>query len=127
MNAFLWILQAVLAAVFLMAGTMKLTKSRADLAAAQPARMAWIEHVSDSTARMAGGAEVLGALGLILPGVTGIVPVLVPTASAGLAVTMILAAVFHTRRGESQGVVINLVLAVFAVVVLWGRLGDYAL
>jgi uncharacterized membrane protein YphA (DoxX/SURF4 family) len=126
MNVFLWILQAVLAGMFLMAGAMKLMKSRAEIAAAQPDRMGWIEHVSDGTARLAGGAEVLGALGLILPAVTGVAPVLVPLAAAGLAVTMILAAVFHSRRGESQAMMTNIVLAIVALIVVWGRFGDYA-
>jgi uncharacterized membrane protein YphA (DoxX/SURF4 family) len=45
MNVFLWILQVVLAGTFLMAGAMKLMKSRAEIAAAQPDRMAWIEDV----------------------------------------------------------------------------------
>ena len=126
MNVFLWILQVVLAGIFLMAGAMKLMKSRADIAAGQPERMGWIEHVSDGTARLAGGAEVLGALGLILPAITGVAPVLVPLAAAGLAITMILAAVFHTRRGESQATAMNIVLAILALIVMWGRLGDYA-
>ena len=126
MNVFLWILQAVLAGIFLMAGAMKLMKSRAEIAAAQPDKMGWIEHVSDGTARLAGGAEVLGALGLILPAVTGIAPVLVPLAAAGLAVTMILAAVLHSRRGESQAMMTNIVLAIVALIVMWGRFGDYA-
>ena len=126
MNVFLWILQAVLAGIFLMAGSIKLMKSRAEIAAAQPERMGWLDHVSDGTARLAGGAEVLGALGLILPAVTGIVPVLVPLAAAGLAATMILAAIFHSRRGESQSMMMNIVLAILALTVVWGRFGDYA-
>ena len=126
MNVFLWILQVVLAGVFLLAGAMKLMKSRAEIAAGQPERMGWIVEVSDGTARLAAGAEVLGALGLILPAITGVAPVLVPLAAAGLAVTMILAAVFHIRRGESQATAMNIVLAILALIVMWGRLGDYA-
>lgn len=127
MNVFLWILQVVLAFVFLMAGSMKLMKSRSEVAAARPDQMGWVEDVSDGTFRLAGAAEVLGALGLVLPGVTGVAPVLVPLAAAGLAVTMILAAIFHTRRGESQSVAFNIVLAVLALIVVWGRFGDYPL
>jgi len=126
MNVFLWILQILLALVFLMAGSMKLMKSRAEIAASQPDRMGWIEHVSDGTARLAGGAEVLGAVGLVLPAVTGIAPVLVPLAAAGLAVTMILAAIFHSRRGESQSTMMNIVFAILALIIVWGRFGDYA-
>ena len=126
MNVFLWILQILLALVFLMAGSMKLMKSRAEIAASQPDKMGWIEHVSDGTARLAGGAEVLGAVGLVLPAVTGIAPVLVPLAAAGLAATMILAAIFHSRRGESQSTMMNIVFAILALIVVWGRFGDYA-
>lgn len=57
---------------------------------------------------------MLGALGLILPVITGVVPVLVPLAAAGLAVTMILAAVFHSRRGESNAMMMNVVLVIVA-------------
>ena len=126
MNVFLWILQVLLAGMFLMAGAMKVMKSRAELVESQPERMGWVEHVSDQTVKVAGGAEVLGALGLILPAITGIAPVLVPLAAAGLAITMILAAVFHTRRGESQATAMNIVLAILSLVVMWGRFGDYA-
>jgi uncharacterized membrane protein YphA (DoxX/SURF4 family) len=127
MNVFLWILQIVLAFVFLMAGSMKLMKSRADIAASRPDQMGWIEDVSDGTARLSGAAEVLGAIGLILPAVTGIAPILVPLAAAGLAATMVLAAIFHSRRGESQSMMMNIVLAILALIIVWGRFGDYAL
>lgn len=126
MNVFLWILQVLLAGVFLMAGAMKLMKSRAEIVASQPDRMGWLDDVTDGTALLAGSAEVLGAVGLILPAITGVAPVLVPLAAAGLAITMILAAVFHGRRGESQSLVMNLMLAILAMVVVWGRFGDYA-
>jgi hypothetical protein len=70
---------------------------------------------------------VLGAIGLILPALTGIAPVLVPLAATGLAITMVLAAVMHLRRGDgAASVVPNIVLFSLAVFVAWGRFGAYA-
>jgi uncharacterized membrane protein len=68
MNVALWILQGVLAAFFLMAGVMKSTMPRERLIASLP----WVEDFSTPTVRFIGGAELLGALGLILPAATGI-------------------------------------------------------
>ena len=71
--------------------------------------------------------EILGATGLILPGVTGVAPVLVPIAALGLAVVMIGAAITHIRRGERPFLLLNLVLFALAVFLAWGRLGSYPL
>jgi hypothetical protein len=68
-----------------------------------------------------GALEVLAAVGLILPAVLGIVPVLVPLAAVGLVLLMVGAAVTHARRGESRAIVTNVVLVVLASMVAWGR------
>ncbi|HET7901849.1 MAG TPA: DoxX family protein, partial [Candidatus Nanopelagicales bacterium] len=73
-----------------------------------------------------GVLEVLGAIGLILPGITGIAPFLVPLAATGLALLMIGAIVVHARRGERQPIGANIVLLLLAVFVAWGRFGAYA-
>ena len=122
MNVFLWVLQGLLAAAFLMAGLMKATRPKPDLAAQMP----WVEDFSAGTVKFIGVAEVLGAVGLILPALTGIAVVLTPLAATGLAVTMALAMVVHTRRKEYAGLPVNLVLLVVAVVIAWGRFGPYS-
>jgi predicted PurR-regulated permease PerM len=71
--------------------------------------------------------ELLGAVGLILPAMTGIAPILTPLAAAGLAVMMLLAALTHVRRKEPSGIALTVVLLALAVVIAWGRFGPYSL
>ncbi|BBX17026.1 DoxX family protein [Mycolicibacterium duvalii] len=123
MNTVLWVLQIVLAAAFLMAGVLKSTQPKGKLAQKLP----WVEDFSTGTVRFIGIAELLGALGLILPAVTGIAPILTPIAAAALAVVMVLASGVHARRKEPSGIAFNAVLFVIAAVIAWGRFGPYAL
>ena len=122
MNVAVWIVAVVLAAVFAMTGLMKSTQPKDKLAEKLP----WVDDVSTGTLRLIGVAELLGALGLILPAWTGIAPILTPIAAVGLAVIMVLAVVTHARRKEPSAVVVNLVLLVAAVFVVWGRFGPYS-
>jgi uncharacterized membrane protein len=122
MNVFLWIVQAVLAAMFALAGLMKSTQPNEKLAT----RLPWVGDFSAPTVRFIGVVELLGAIGLILPAATGIAPTL-PIAATGLAVTMALAAATHIRRKEPSGVAFNAVLFALAVFVAWGRFGLYGL
>jgi uncharacterized membrane protein len=121
MNVALWIVQAVLAVAFVAAGVMKSTQPKEKL---QP-KLPWVEDFSPGTIRLIGAAELLGGIGLILPAVTGIAPILTPIAAACLAVVMVLAASTHIRRKEPSGVVVNAVLFALAVLVAWGRFGPY--
>ncbi|MEM7418037.1 MAG: DoxX family protein [Gemmatimonadota bacterium] len=116
-----WVLQGLLGAAFLAAGALKLAKTREELLA-QGAKMAWVEDFSDSAVRGIGAAEVLGALGVVLPTLTGILPVLTPVAAAGLVLTMLGAAATHIRRGEYPSVAPNAILAALALGVIWLRM-----
>lgn len=122
MNVALWIVAGLLAALFLFAGITKAGASRDKLASKMP----WVEDFSTGTIRFIGVVEALGAIGLIVPPLVGIAPVLAPLAATGLAITMALAIVVHIRRKESQAVVMNLVLMAAAIFVAWGRFGPYA-
>jgi uncharacterized membrane protein YphA (DoxX/SURF4 family) len=122
MNVALWIFQAVLAVAFVLAGVMKSTQPKEKL---QP-NLPWVEDFSLGTIRLIGVAELLGGIGLILPAVTGIAPILTPIAAACLAFVMVLAAVTHIRRKEPSGVVVNAVLFALTVFVAWGRFGPYS-
>ncbi|MBY8862365.1 DoxX family protein [Nocardia sp. CA2R105] len=106
MNVALWILAGVLAVVFAAAGVMKTTQPRDELAEKLP----WVEDVSTGTLRLIGVAEMLGALGLILPVWTGIASVLTPIAAAGLTVIMVLTIVIHARCKDPTAIVVNLVV-----------------
>ncbi|MFC1418100.1 DoxX family protein [Streptacidiphilus cavernicola] len=122
MHVFLWIVQAVLAALFAMSGLAKATQPKDRLVGKYP----WMRDTSRTTVLFIGVMELLGAIGLIVPGATGIAPVLTPAAATGLAVLMALAAVTHIRRGEASGVMVNAVLLALAVLVAWGRFGPYS-
>mgnify|MGYP001819961909 FL=1 len=122
MNIVLWILQALLAIVFLMAGFMKLSQSKDGLKEKGGERMAWVDSVSANNIKLIGLLEVLAAVGLILPQLTGILPVLTPLAAVGLVLTMLGAIILHVRRGDgAQAIVTNVVLLLIAAFVAYGR------
>jgi uncharacterized membrane protein YphA (DoxX/SURF4 family) len=121
MNVFLWIVAGVLAAFFLAAGFTKLSQSKAKLS--ENPQMGWTKDFSAAAIKLIAGAEVLGALGLILPGAFDIAPVLVPLAASGLAIIMIGAIITHARRKESQPIIINTVILILALVVAIFRFG----
>ncbi|MEV0802805.1 DoxX family protein [Kribbella sp. NPDC050281] len=121
MNVFLWIVAGVLAAFFLAAGVTKLSQSRRKLLA-NP-NMQWVEDFSAGTVKLIGTAEVLGALGLILPGALDIAPILVPLAAVGLAVIMAGAIVTHARRKEWKVLPLNAVVLILAVLLAVFRFG----
>ena len=119
MNIFLWVLAGVLAAVFLLAGARKATQPMAKLAE----DMSFVNDASEAQVRAIGVVEILGALGLILPAATGVAVVLTPLAAAGLAITMVGAAVVHARRKEFPNIAVNVVLGGLALLVAILRFG----
>ncbi|WP_433790970.1 DoxX family protein [Actinoplanes sp. CA-252034] len=123
MNIVLWVIAGLLAAAFLGAGVMKLSQSKEKLAASG---MAWTEDFSAGAVKAIGAAELLGAIGLILPAVLDVLPVLVPLAATGLALTMIGAIVVHVRRNEIPAIAPSALLFVLSAIVAWGRFGPYA-
>jgi uncharacterized membrane protein YphA (DoxX/SURF4 family) len=124
MNLALWIIAIVLAVAFAGSGLLKLVRNKEQLVASG---FGWAEDFSPSTIRLIGVAEILGAIGLVLPAAVHIAPILVPVAAVGLALVMVGAAVVHGRRKEAPMVAINAVLLALAVVVAWGRFGPYPL
>lgn len=123
MNVVLWIIAIVLAVVFLGSGLAKITRPKDALAASN---MGFVEDFSPGTIKAIGVAEVLAAIGLILPGITGIAPILVPLAASGLVLLMIGAIITHVRRKELPMVIGNVVLLILAAIEAWGRFGPYA-
>lgn len=122
MNIVLWIVAVLLALVFAAAGTMKLARSKAQLA---EAGQAWVESFPPGAVKAIGALELLAAIGLIVPALTGVAPSLVGWAAVGLALLMAGAVVTHARRREYPLIAVNLVLLALAVFVAWGRLGSY--
>ncbi|MFF9777514.1 DoxX family protein [Streptomyces sp. NPDC013978] len=122
MNVFLWILQGVLAALFVAAGVTKSTQPREKLMFQLP----WVSDVSTPVVRLIGVVELAGGLGLILPGAFDIATVLTPLAATGLAVIMVLAMGLHARRKEPQAIGFNAILLIVAAVIMWGRFGPHS-
>jgi len=106
-----WIVSGLLALVFLASGSMKLARTREQLA---EGGMAWAADFSATQVKLIGAAQVLGAIGLILPVLLGIVPMLSPIAALALAANMVAAVVVHVRRKEAF--IPPLVLAVLSLV-----------
>ncbi|PYY37880.1 DoxX family protein [Curtobacterium sp. MCJR17_055] len=107
----LWIINGLLALAFLGAGLMKLARPAEALASSG---MGWAADFASSHVKLIGLAEVLGAIGLILPLLLDVAPVLTPIAAILLAVLMLGAVVVHLRRKESPAAPI--VLAILSIV-----------
>ena len=118
-NIGLWVAQVILAAVYVMAGFMKLTQPIDALVASG---MSYAGDYPELLTRFIGTMEVLGALGIIVPAATRIAPRLTPLAALGFSIIQILAIGLHSSRGEFQVLPVNLVLLALSLFVLWGRL-----
>jgi len=123
MNLPLWIVAIVLAATFTGSGLLKLLVPKDKLVTAG---QGWAQDYSQTNIRLIGLAEILGAIGLVLPAVVHIAPILVPLAAVGLVLVMAGAAVVHARRNEPMNVAVNVVLIALAAFVAWGRFGPYS-
>ena len=117
MGIALWAVQVLVAAAFLGAGATKLSQPKEKLVK----NMAWVEDFSQGTVRLIGALEALGAIGVVVPALTGIVPWLTPLAALGLVLLMIGAALTHLRRTEYGYIAMNAVLLVLAAFVAYRR------
>ncbi|MET0821850.1 MAG: DoxX family protein [Aeromicrobium sp.] len=111
-----WVLAALLAIFYLYAGAVKIVRSQEEL---QP-MMEWVGTlVPMSAVRAIGGVEVLGAIGLVVPALTGVAVDLAMWAALGLAVLQCLAFVVHLRSGGLRDTVMNVVLVAVALSTAW--------
>jgi len=118
MNIALWIAQILLAIVYGMAGMMKAFQT-----AKAGEMLPWAKRHSDSFVRLVGASELLGALGMILPALTGILPGLTPLAALGLSLIQVLAILIeHLPNKEYKAIPMNAVLLALSVFVAYGRL-----
>jgi uncharacterized membrane protein len=113
-----WMFSGVLAVVFLVTGIHKVFRY-------EQARKSfpWVKDVPRSIVRVIGIAEMLGALGLILPVLTGIYPWLTFYAACGLALLMFMAGLFHAQRREWSDALITVLLLAMCVFVAYSRRG----
>lgn len=122
MNGVVWGFAWVLAAMFFPVGLYKLVKTRQQLI---DGPWDWAEDFSARTIKLIGVAEILGAIGLVLPPLVDVAPLLSPIAACGLLLMMIGAFFTHIRREEHHLLLINAPLMVLLIVVIWGRFGPY--
>ena len=117
MNIALWTAQGLLVTVYLMAGILKTFQT-----AKAREQLPWAKNRSDGFVRFIGSAELLGALGLILPLVTGILPWLTVFAAIGLTLIQLLAIFMeHLPKKEYNIIPVNAVFIALSVFVVLGR------
>ena len=113
-NVILWTIQGLLALAFLFAGSMKLLTPTATLAQL-------VGSVPVALVRFIGVCEVTGALGLTLPGLLRIRPVLTPIAAAGLVIIMSGAVSSMITLGRANEATAPAILGILAIIVVCGR------
>ncbi|MFC8361909.1 DoxX family protein [Streptomyces griseorubiginosus] len=114
MNIAYWILAGLLALFYCYAGTLKVIRSRDQL---RPT-MAWVDRIPLPALRALGTVEILGAVGLVLPPLTGIAPWLAPAAAIGFVLLQIGAIVTHLT-GQDRQIALNVGLTATAAVTIW--------
>ena len=116
-----WIVAGLLALFYVYSGGMKVLRSQDRL---RP-MMGWVDRTPMPLVRAIGAVEVLGALGLVLPPLTGVAVVLAVAAAIGLVLVQVGGLTLHLSRGEARVTGLNVVLLVWAAVTVWlatGRL-----
>lgn len=117
LNTALWAAQIILALVFLITGAGKLFLPMENLYELIP----WTKDVNSLPVRLIGFSEIIGSLGLILPSLLRIKPLLTTLSALGIAVVMLLAIIFNISLGETSVLGINVLLFLIAIFVAWGR------
>lgn len=117
MNSFLWVLQGILAAFFIMPGVGKISGSKE-------------KHIADKhikpdgsllPIRILGILELLGCVGIIVPWLTGIAPVLTPVSAVGYCLVMIAGIINHTIKKEYKMLPMLSIILIIALVVAYYR------
>jgi uncharacterized membrane protein YphA (DoxX/SURF4 family) len=116
MNILLWVLQIILGVYFVVTGVIHFI-----VPPGLPTPMAWMYDLPTWLHYVSGIAEILGGLGLILPGLFRVQTRLTPLAAAGLALVMLGAAIYHIPRGEMTNIVMNLFLFALLAFIAYGR------
>jgi uncharacterized membrane protein len=115
MNIALWIVQGLLAALFLFAGGMKLVMPIEEMLKQMPVALpGWFVQLT-------GIFEVLGAIGLILPWLLRKRPGLTPLAAAGLVIVMIGATAYNLAAGDIASALMTVVIGILAAFLAYGR------
>jgi len=118
MHVALWIAQVILGVSLIWAALTKLVQPIGNLSAMWP----WTGQIPFGLVKLTGMLDLAGGMGLILPSLLRIKPRLTPLAAAEVFVLMICACVFHILRGEASLIGVNIVFALMAAFIGWGRL-----
>ncbi|MEV0295338.1 DoxX family protein [Nocardia sp. NPDC050710] len=121
MNVALWIVAGVLAAVLLVSSAKLVIPKEKILAAGDYA--SWAEDFSPGALKALGVVDLLGAVGLILPAVLDIAPILVPVAATGTALLFAGAIIVRVQRGLWTTAIAEVLYLAMAVFLAWGRFG----
>ncbi len=121
MLVFLWVAEIVLALLYFGLGAMRLVQPYTKLVRV----LRWPADFPAWAVKLIGLAEILGALGLLLPAATDVAPILTPIAASALAVMMACAVAVHLRRKERQRVALPAILLAVNVFIAIGRFGPY--
>ena len=117
MNTFIWIVQTVLAAFFLMPGGMKVITPREKMIEKGQLK----PEDSIIPIRLLGIVEILGSIGLILPFWLDILPILTPLAAIGFCIVMVGAFVVHFRKSDFRILPLLVVIFMLSALVAWYR------
>lgn len=117
MNILVWALQGLLSIMFCTSGLMMLLKPKEKLASKMP----FVNDYSPAMVRLVAWSHILGALGLTLPLLLNIYPVLTPVAASSLAVVMILAMRYNLGRQDIKSVLIDLVICLLFTFIAYYR------
>lgn len=122
MNLALWIATGLLAVLALVSGITKTFVPKERLLAAHSGAE-WIRNASAGFVKTLGVLELLAAVGLTLPAVLDIAPVMVPVTAVCWILLMVGAMITHGRLGQYRLVMLNSVYLVLAAFIVWGRTG----
>ncbi len=113
MNVILWLAQGLLALTFIWAGSVKIF---------QPEELpfAWVKD-NPGLVSFTGVVDLLAGTGIIFPTLIRMQPKLMIYAAYGIIVLMIAACIFHVARGEAKDIGFNILMALIAAFVAWGR------
>ncbi|SEW52727.1 DoxX family protein [Chitinophaga arvensicola] len=113
----LWAAQALLAAGFIWAAAMKLFLPVTKLSAMWP----WTAQLPVPLVKGTGIIDLLGGTGILLPSLLRIQPRFTAFTAIGIIALMIAAGIFHIARGEASLIGVNIVFAIIATFIVWGR------
>ncbi len=117
LNIVIWTGQVFLAINFIILGSLKLTLPFNELAP----EMSFVLVIPQALTRFIGVAEVLGGLGLILPSILRIKPILTSLSALGIATIMLFAIAYHIYQGEYIMIGFNLIIGLVALIIAWAR------